>query len=205
VSAAAEKRVVLQAASLCLQYPDVAVRATWPLARRAVSELPPDRPAERLSAFLDAAEAFPSNDLAAHYVEVFDTRRRCCLYLTWWTDGETRRRGGALAALKARYRAAGVELGGDELPDFLPIVLEFTALADLAGGLELLAEHRAGLELLRLALLETGTPYARVLEAVCALLPGPSPTDVAAARALARTGPPRELVGLDLASYGGTR
>jgi len=154
-----------------------------------------------LTAFLDAAAATPPTRMAEHYVEVFDTRRRCCLYLTWWSDGETRRRGGALAALKARYRTAGVELDTTELPDFLPAVLEFAATADLAAGLQLLQEHRAGLELLRLALLEAATLYAAPVEAVCALLPGPSPADVAAAKALARTGPPREQVGLELAPF----
>jgi nitrate reductase delta subunit len=202
--------VVLQAASACLQYPDETVLSTLPLVRRAVNQLPAGTPAERLTAFLDAAEATPPTRMTQHYVEIFDTRRRCCLYLTWWTDGETRRRGSALAALKARYRAAGLELDTTELPDFLPVVLEFAATADLAAGLQLLQEHRAGIELLRLALLDAGTPYARPVEAVCALLPGPSPADVAAAKALARNGPPREQVGLELAPFsavpmGGTR
>jgi nitrate reductase molybdenum cofactor assembly chaperone NarJ/NarW len=198
---ASDHAVVLQAASVCLQYPDDTVLRTLPLVRRAVDALAAGRPRERLTAFLDAADATPPARLAQHYVEVFDQRRRCCLYLTWWTDGETRRRGGTLAALKQRYRAAGVELDTAELPDFLPAVLEFAATADLAAGLHLLQEYRAGVELLRLALLDVGTPYAGPVEAVCALLPGPSPTDVAAARALARTGPPREQVGLDLEPF----
>jgi len=197
-----ETATVLQAASVCLQYPDAALLGLLPTVRRAVEELPKGRPRERLTTFLDTADATEPGRAAQHYVEVFDTRRRCCLYLTWWSDGETRRRGGTLAGLKARYRAAGAEFRGSELPDFLPAVLEFAATADLAGGLALLQEHRAGLELLRLALVEAATPYAAPVEAVCALLPGPSPTDVAAAKALARTGPPREQVGLDLAPFG---
>jgi nitrate reductase molybdenum cofactor assembly chaperone len=197
-----ETATVLQAASVCLQYPDAALLGLLPTVRRAVEELPKGRPRERLTTYLDTADATEPGRAAQHYVEVFDTRRRCCLYLTWWSDGETRRRGGTLAGLKARYRAAGAEFRGSELPDFLPAVLEFAATADLAGGLALLQEHRAGLELLRLALVEAATPYAAPVEAVCALLPGPSPTDVAAAKALARTGPPREQVGLDLAPFG---
>jgi nitrate reductase delta subunit len=201
MTSAHDQAVVLQAASVCLQYPDDTVLPMLPLVRRAVDQLPGGAPHERLTAFLDAAAATPPTRMAEHYVEVFDTRRRCCLYLTWWSDGETRRRGGALAALKARYRTAGVELDTTELPDFLPAVLEFAATADLAAGLQLLQEHRAGLELLRLALLEAATLYAAPVEAVCALLPGPSPADVAAAKALARTGPPREQVGLELAPF----
>lgn len=192
---------ILQAASVCLQYPDDTLLATLPLVRRTLDELPPGVPRARLAAFLDHAQAVVPADLGSHYVDVFDTRRRCCLYLTWWTDGETRRRGGALAALKARYRASGMEWDSPELPDFLPAVLEYAATADLADGLVLLQEHRAGIELLRLALADVGTPYAAPVEAVCALLPGPSPADVAAAKALARSGPPREQVGLELLPF----
>jgi nitrate reductase delta subunit len=199
---ARQQAVVLQAASLCLQYPDDDLLATLPAVRSAVDTLPASRPRERLESFLDTVAATAPGRAARHYVEVFDNRRRCCLYLTWWTDGETRRRGSALAALKARYREAGVEFASTELPDFLPAVLEFAATADLPGGLALLQEHRAGIELLRLALLDADTPYAAPVEAVCALLPGPSPADIAAAKALARNGPPREQVGLDLAPFG---
>ena len=198
---ARDQAVVLQAASVCLRYPDAALLDLMPVVRDAVTALPPSLPRERLVAFLETVAATTPERAALHYVDVFDTRRRCCLYLTWWTDGETRRRGSALASLKARYRTAGVELDTTELPDFLPVVLEFAATADLAAGLQLLQEHRAGIELLRLALLDAGTPYAGPVEAVCALLPGPSPADVAAAKALARTGPPREQVGLELAPF----
>ena len=204
---AGEQAIALQAASVSLQYPDDAVRRMLPLVRSAVDDLPAGIPRERLTAFAEHAAATPPGRLAEHYVEVFDQRRRCCLYLTWWSDGETRRRGGALAALKQRYRAAGVEWESPELPDFLPAVLEYAATADLTDGLALLQEHRAGLELLRLALLDAGTPYAAPVEAVCALLPGPSPADVAAAEALARNGPPREQVGLEMVPFptGGAR
>lgn len=193
--------VVLQAASVCLCYPDEHVLATLPLVRRAVTELPPGVPRDRLLGFLDVAAGASPRKLAEHYVSVFDRSPRCCLYLTWWTDGETRRRGGALAGLKQRYRAAGAEVDDTELPDFLPVVLEYAATVNLADGLAVLQEHRAGLELLRLAVREARTPYAAVLEAVCALLPDPSPADVTTARVLARSGVPREQVGLEPAPF----
>ena len=135
----------------------------------------------------------PLPDLARHYVETFDLRRRCCLYLTYYRDGDTRRRGASLAALKARYRQAGLELVGGELPDFLPVMLEHAA-ATSSG--DLLAEHRPGLELLRMALADRESPYTRVVEAVCATLPGPAPRDRAQALRLAQTGPPTETVGV---------
>ncbi|WP_406001077.1 nitrate reductase molybdenum cofactor assembly chaperone [Streptomyces sp. NBC_00829] len=189
--------VVCQAAAILLQYPDDAVRHRIPLVNEALATLPPGTAHSALTRFLGHLAATPPRDLAEAYVATFDRRRRCCLYLTWWTDGETRRRGQALATLKDRYRRHGLELGGKELPDYLPVVLEYTATGDLADGLALLQEHRAGVELLRLALRDANSPYTAVVEAVCALLPGPSPQDRAAAQRLARTGPPQETVGLE--------
>jgi nitrate reductase delta subunit len=192
-----DERLVLQAASVLLQYPDGGLHADLPVVAAAVESLRRGTPRARLGAFIGYVRTTARTDLERHYVETFDLRRRCCLYLTWWTDGETRRRGMALARLKDRYRAHGLELASAELPDFLPVVLEFAAIGDLPDGLNLLQEHRAGIELLRLALTDAGTPYVAPVEAVCALLPGPSPADRAAAMRLARTGPPREAVGLE--------
>ncbi|SEU27786.1 nitrate reductase molybdenum cofactor assembly chaperone [Nonomuraea wenchangensis] len=114
-------------------------------------------------------------------------------YLTYYADGDTRRRGASLAALKRRYRAAGWELMEDELPDFLPVVLEFAALD--ATGAEVLREHRVGLELLRAALERRGSPYALVVGAVCGTLPPATAEQRAEVRRLAAGGPPAESVG----------
>jgi nitrate reductase delta subunit len=186
-----------QVASHLLSYPDEDFHAGLPLLARAVESLSAGAAKAGFERFLAHVTATAARDLAEHYVSTFDRRRRCCLYLTWWTDGETRRRGHALAVLKERYRRSGLELGNRELPDYLPVVLEYAATGDLADGLAVLQEQRAGLELLRIALEEAESPYASVVAAVCSLLPGPSPRDRAAAMKLARTGPPQEMVGLE--------
>ncbi|SDJ53154.1 nitrate reductase molybdenum cofactor assembly chaperone [Streptomyces indicus] len=176
--------VLYQAAAFCLSYPDDEFRARLPLLRQA---------APQLREFLDFADDSDPTDLAAHYVKVFDFKNRHSLYLSWWRDGDTRRRGMTLVGFKQVYREHGLEFSDEELPDFLPAVLEFSARVDT----RLLLEFRPGLELLRLALTDHGTPYAGVLQAVCATLPGPSPKDKAAAMAMAKCGPPVETVGLE--------
>ncbi|MCX3059536.1 nitrate reductase molybdenum cofactor assembly chaperone [Streptomyces beihaiensis] len=179
------------AAGRLLTYPDETLYAQLPLIRDVVAGLATPEPA----AFLARADRERPLDLAAHYTSVFDTRSRRCLYLTWWTDGDTRNRGLSLVRVKQTYRDHGWVPTEEELPDFLPVMLEFAAMEEQAGT-ALLQQHRAGLELLRIALAEHGTPYALLLRAVCATLPGPSPATRAEAKALARTGPPRESVGL---------
>ncbi|ACZ84910.1 nitrate reductase molybdenum cofactor assembly chaperone [Streptosporangium roseum] len=179
-------RVVWQAAAHLLAYPEEAFWVRLPLIREAAGA--------RFGPFLDHLARADRGELAAHYVETFDFRRRCCLYLTYYADGDTRRRGESLAALKARYRAGGWELCGDELPDYLPVVLEFAALDP--EGAAILRENRAGLELLRLALHECASPYGSVINAVCATLPPISGAERALVTRLSGQGPPAESVGV---------
>ncbi|MFM9701179.1 nitrate reductase molybdenum cofactor assembly chaperone, partial [Streptomyces europaeiscabiei] len=69
------------------------------------------------------------------------------------------------------YRAAGWEFDADDLPDFLPAVLEFSARADSEIALSLLAAHREGIEVLRAALEGMSSPWALVVRTVTQSLP----------------------------------
>jgi nitrate reductase delta subunit len=151
--------VLYQAAALCLTYPDDDLHARLPLLREAA-------PQQR--EFTDHAAVTRPQELAAHYVRVFDVENRHCLYLSRWRNGDTRRRGTSLVRFEDLYRRHGLEFTGEELPDFLPAVLE---LAARTGDTDLLTDHRDGLEQLRTRLTDLGTPYAAVLNAVCATLP----------------------------------
>jgi nitrate reductase delta subunit len=190
------------AASLLLRYPDEPALAALPAIRAALAELP-SRLAEPLGRVADHRAGGDPTALAAEYVELFDLRRRTCLYLTYYTAGDTRARGQALVAFAAAHRAAGFAVDGGELPDHLPTVLELAARAGGAGphddgeaGWVLLREHRVGLDLLAAALAEQGSVYRHAVEAVLSLLPPPGPVQLVAAATLARSGPPREEVGL---------
>jgi nitrate reductase molybdenum cofactor assembly chaperone NarJ/NarW len=188
--------LTLQAVSVLLGYPDDALLARLPLVEAAARELP-DRPREHVERMCRHLRATPLDVLQQDYVETFDLRRRCALYLTYFTHGDTRKRGMALLRFTHLYRSAGVELGGEELPDHLGVVCEFAATAELDAGLRLLAENRAGIELLRTALAELSSPWTDVLDALRAVLPDPAPRDLEKALELARTGPPEEEVGLE--------
>ncbi|BBA98655.1 putative nitrate reductase delta chain [Actinacidiphila reveromycinica] len=184
--------VLYQAAARLLAYPDAELAGGLPLVGDALRSLGTQGAGVLLPLVEHLAAAEPAAAAEA-YVGTFDFTSRHCLHLTWWTEGDTRRRGAALVRFKEHYRRYGLEPRGDDLPDFLPVVLEFCAETRTDT---LLREHRPALELLRLALTENGTPYARVLEAVCGTLPGASPADRAQAMAMARGGPPSEDVGL---------
>ena len=190
------RSIVYQAASLCLSYPDDTILAQADLIRDAVAESA-SAALSQFSALLDWWQSTPTADVQRTYVELFDLTRRHTLYLTYWTEGDTRRRGQVLAGFKDRFRASGLELSTTaELPDFLPLVLEFARHRPEAGA-ALLQDYRASVELIRLSLLEKSSPYAGVLAAVCSTLHGASPDDRQQAMAMAAAGPPTESVGLE--------
>ncbi len=188
--------LVYQVASRALDYPDQELLDEIPTLQVALGGVPePFRGG--LSRLLDHLTTTPLTASAADYVATFDLRRRCCLYLTYYAYGDTRKRGTALLTFKQAYRAAGLELCAAELPDHLCVLLEFAATADLEAGTRLLTEHRAGLELLRLALHDAGSRYAAALTAVAATLPPLRGDERTAVARLAAEGPPGEDVGLE--------
>ena len=183
--------------SLLLQYPDEALLAARADVLAAVAALPRGAAASALEEFGAWWSRQDAIELAQHYVETFDLQKRSGLYLTFYGQGDRRERGVALLRLKRMYRAAGLPLEGGELPDYLPVMLEFAAATSGRGGAMVLSEHRAALELLRAALRERGTPYADVLDAVCATVGEPSASDRSRMLKLASAGPPGDLVGLE--------
>ncbi|MGP3949907.1 nitrate reductase molybdenum cofactor assembly chaperone [Streptomyces sp. 7N604] len=191
-----QRRIVWRIAALLLDYPTGQTLDLLEEMTAAAGSVPaPAGPA--LVSFVDDARRMSPMDLAAHYVETFDLRRRSCLHLTYYAYGDTRKRGMALLRFKHAYKAAGVTLGDHELPDHLAVVLEFAATVDPASGRRLLVEYRPVVELLRLSLVEGGSPYTHVLDAVSATLPDLGTADRRRIAELAAQGPPEEEVGLE--------
>ncbi|MFI9830951.1 nitrate reductase molybdenum cofactor assembly chaperone [Streptomyces sp. NPDC051913] len=191
------RALLLRLLSLLLQYPDHELTDDSPRLAAAVAALPPSPATSELALFMDWFRSEEPEALERHYVEMFDLRRKSSLYLTYYLHGDTRRRGMALLTLNNRYRAAGWDIDGGELPDHLPVVLEFAALAGPGRGEAPLRQHRRGLELIHQALTDADSPYRHLLAALRTLLPPPTDADLAAVAQLAAEGPPDEDVGLD--------
>jgi nitrate reductase delta subunit len=186
----------LKLVSLLLQYPEGDLLAAREDLCDAAAELPDGEQADAIRRFAAWYRDVPADELQARYVETFDFARRSSLHLTYHVFGDRRQRGMALLTLKQRYAAAGLDPGDAELPDYLPLVLEFAVLAPDAG-LEVLARHRESVELVRASLHEAGSPWAPLLDAVAAPLPGLTRAQAARVRRLAQEGPPEEEVGLE--------
>ncbi len=193
---ARQRALTHMAASVLLCYPGEDAAAKRAAISAELGALP--RPiADRFGAFLAHAERVGPDGLAQEYVATFDLKRKCSLYLSYFLTGDTRRRGTALVTFLEVYRAAGFEFDAAELPDFLPVVLEFSALGDaeLAGAL--LASHREGLEVLREALAALGSTWTGVVEAVTLTLPHVDEATRRRTLDLIAGGPPAEMVGAD--------
>lgn len=190
-----QDRLVWQAASLLLAYPDDELARRLDNVDELLGHL--DGPAaallEQTVAALRAREPMAA---AMDYVATFDMRRRATMYLTYWTAGDTRNRGREMLAFATAYREAGVQPPRTEAPDHLPVVLEFAATVDPEAGRRLLTEHRVPIDVLRGALSDAGSPYEPTVAAVCATLPVATDQEVRRAERLAKAGPPAESVGL---------
>ncbi|WNZ13157.1 nitrate reductase molybdenum cofactor assembly chaperone [Streptomyces sp. 11x1] len=190
------RALVMRLGSLLLQYPDSELTASRGELTTMLEALPATPAAKYLTRFTDWFAEQEPEALERHYVEMFDLRRKSSLYLTYYLHGDTRRRGMALLTLNQRYRAAGWDIDGGELPDHLPVVLEFAALAGPGRGEAPLRQHRRGIELIHRALTDADSPYRHVIAALIALLPPPTEADLRAVAELAAEGPPAEDVGL---------
>ncbi|KKC06596.1 nitrate reductase [Mycobacterium nebraskense] len=191
-----DQRLLWRIAALLLDYPGAPTLAMTDQLIAAAGELP-DSVREPLLHILHEFRTADPLQLAVRYVETFDMRRRASLHLTYYAYGDTRKRGMALLRFKHAYRQAGMQLGDNELPDFLPLVLEFAATIDPLQGERLLGEHVPVLELLRLSLADSGSAYASVLTAILATLPPISTADRRRIADLAAQGPPEEEVGME--------
>ncbi|MEU4313259.1 nitrate reductase molybdenum cofactor assembly chaperone [Nocardia sp. NPDC024068] len=191
----AARAAAWQMQSVLLGYPDETLWRNLGLLGRVAATLPAPVGAP-LGRFLGHARTSSVFELAAEYVATFDHRKRFSPYLTYFAYGDTRKRGVALLRFKELYRAAGLNLSDDELPDHLCVVLEFAASGHADTGLRLLTDHRAGLEVMRRGLRETGSPWADVLDSVTATLPGLGGREQDAVARLIAEGPPEEEVGL---------
>jgi nitrate reductase molybdenum cofactor assembly chaperone NarJ/NarW len=192
---AMQDRLVWQAASLLLAYPDDGHAERLNIVEQLLGHLGGPAAALLRKTFAELRNRDPMA-AAADYVETFDMRRRTTMYLTYWTAGDTRNRGREMLAFVSAYRDAGVAPPRAEAPDHLPVVLEFAATVDPEVGRRLLIEHRVPIDVLHQALADAKSVYQHAVAAVCETLPAATDQDVRRAQRLTQAGPPAEAVGL---------
>lgn len=190
-----------RALSLLLTYPTAEMAALAPAALAALRAERLARPSqvraiETLAAELSAEDLY---DVQARYVDLFDRTRSLSLQLYEHVHGESRDRGQAMVELLKLYSAHGLELSAKELPDHLPVFLEFLSTLPEAEAAALLGQAAHVLEALRERLEKRGSVYARVFDILVSLVE--AERDPEALKALLREpdDDPNDLEALDRA------
>jgi nitrate reductase delta subunit len=187
----------LKVLSAVLSYPTVELQAAVPQLTAAVAEeaLLPTAIRRQLDTLCGEIANGDLYDLQVRYVLLFDRTRSLSLHLFEHVHGESRDRGNAMIELKTLYEQGGLDIDAAELPDFVPLFLEFASTQSAVEACALLAQpvhifaalaerlrrRRSGYEAIFRALiaLATDEPKADALSALLAE-PDPDATDFAA-------------------------
>lgn len=185
--------LTLRALSALLHYPDEELRAAVPEIRRALlaERILDGKQMLRLEPLLFRLAGGDLIALQEHYVETFDRGRAHSLHLFEHVHGESRDRGQAMVDLRARYVEAGLDPANNELPDYLPLFLEYCSTLPRGDALAELAEPGAIIAALAERLEARSTDYAGLLAilrdlsggqsaGIEAASPAEEPTDLAA-------------------------
>ncbi len=161
----------LKALSALLSYPTEELAAAVPEIRSLLREEGHLEQAQReaLEPLLAALATQDLYELQEAYIGLFDRTRSLSLHLFEHVHGESRDRGQAMVDLKAVYEAADLVIDGSELPDFVPLFLEYVSLLPREQAGALLAEPAHVLSALGERLRRKESPYAAVFESLLGL------------------------------------
>jgi nitrate reductase delta subunit len=154
-----------------LSYPDADLRTHLKDMRAALhaeKAVPAPRMTE-LDTLISNLERGEALDIEAQYVELFDRGRATSLHLFEHVHGDSRERGPAMIDLAQTYEKGGLYLGPDEMPDYLPVVLEFVSTQPPKEARAFLAEMAHIFNAIFNALQQRHSAYASVLGALIEL------------------------------------
>ncbi len=136
-------------------------------------------------------------DLQERYVLLFDRSRTLSLNLFEHVHGESRDRGPAMVDLLETYRAGGFDLVSTELPDHLPILLEYLSTRPIADAREMLADAGHILAALAERLQRRDSCYAAVFAALVEFADVPEDAELVQDLLRVKEDDPEDLAALD--------
>lgn len=170
--------LIFRVFSALLSYPSAEMRAALDEMAEVVAASPLVGGNERtdLMALIDDLKRGDLLEVEERYSDLFDRGRALSLHLFEHLHGDSRDRGSAMVELKQLYREAGFDLSSSELPDYLPVVLEYLSCRDLAEARDMLADCAHILKVISRALIARQSPYAAVIQALL-VIAGEQPVD----------------------------
>jgi nitrate reductase delta subunit len=175
-------KLTLRALAVLLGYPSADLKAHVAELREALRNegALPSAALDGLEPLLSLIAGKDLLDLQADYSELFDRSRSLSLHLFEHVHGDSRERGQAMIDLTGQYVEAGFYLDTAELPDFVPVFLEFASCLDPAGAREMLAQPAHVFAALAERLDQRETPFAGIFHALVTLAGGRPDNDALA-------------------------
>ena len=157
--------------SAALSYPTAEIQrhARQMLAALNAEQLLPARNSAAVGMLIEDIAAADLLEAQSRYVDLFDRTRSLSLHMFEHVHGESRDRGQAMVSLLERYQQAGLDVAGQELPDYIPLFLEFLSTLSAAEARTNLAEPAHILAALGERLRKRDSAYGAVLEALVVL------------------------------------
>jgi nitrate reductase delta subunit len=190
------KTLKVLSALLCYPQPEIQAALGEMAAALEQERLLPERERRALRAFMSRLERTDLMELQERYVASFDRGRALSLHLFEHVHGESRDRGQAMVNLLEVYRRHGFELSARELPDYIPLFLEYLAQRPAEEALDLLADSLHVMALLGARLAERGSDYHVVFDALATLVGEPADIEDIR-RQVATEGPDETVVNMD--------
>ncbi len=164
-----DNRFLLKALSLLFRFPDKELIGVLPSLKVELQRHSPGKQFRRCCAFMDYLENNSHLKLQEEFSRIFDFSNGTSLNITYHRWGESRERGSALSGLIELYRDSGYEISGGELPDYLPLILEFLSVCEEDVGLKILLEWGDQVEKLAERISQCESPYSLLMETLCEL------------------------------------
>ena len=160
--------ILFKAFSALLSYPSDELREALPEISDVIrsSPLVGRREQAALKELIGELQGADTIEAEERYVDLFDRGRALSLNLFEHLHGQSRDRGAAMVDLKRLYEDAGFELASSELPDYLPVVLEYLSCRDLDEVRDLLADCAHIIASIAKSLIARGSSYAAVPQAL---------------------------------------
>ncbi|HEY7549939.1 MAG TPA: nitrate reductase molybdenum cofactor assembly chaperone [Hyphomicrobiaceae bacterium] len=194
-------KCTLKVLSALLSYPNAELQAAVPEMRAALDaeRRLPRKNRDRLNRLLEEIATRDLYDLQERYVLLFDRTRSLSLNLFEHVHGESRDRGQAMVDLMALYERNGLAIRAGELPDHLPLFLEFLSEVSEVEARGLIAETAHILEAIRQRLKKRKVPYSSIFSCVLTLAGTRPQSAIVEALLGKRDDNPEDLAALDAA------
>jgi nitrate reductase delta subunit len=163
--------ISFKAIGALLDYPTPDLQAAADEIEQALAEerALPAAELEGVRAFIERLRRSDIMDLQEYWIGLFDRSKRLALHLYEHSYGESRDRGQAMVNLALTYRMNGFELNASEMPDYLPLFLEFLSVVPEVHARRYLTDAIEIIEALRIRLEERDSTYAALLNALVTL------------------------------------